>query len=141
MKSSYLASGSLGQLLKNLQSAHNKNVEFNTYNNVRYTFLVNVFEHYNLNDKQFNLYLQKLQSSYIWNVYKSLTQDFIQKAQSMPYNKVMEQANKKILQPMKATLLEKVPQGQKPKDNAIEKDMFPFCLVFNQELDTFLNKF
>lgn len=58
----------------------------------------------------------------------------------MPYNKVMEQANKKILQPMKATLLEKVPQGQKPKDNAIEKDMFPFCLVFNQELDTFLNK-
>jgi hypothetical protein len=41
-------------------------------------------------------------------VYKSLTQDFIQKAQTMAHDKVVADIKLKVLQPMKDTLKEKV---------------------------------
>jgi len=52
----------------------------------------------------FETYLRQLQSSYIWNVYKILTQEYIQKATNMPFKDRQESFKAKVLAPLQKTL-------------------------------------
>jgi hypothetical protein len=54
--------------------------KFREYNNIRYTFVRNLFYQYDMlhdivpgADITFDRQLELLQSSYIWNIYKHLT--------------------------------------------------------------------
>ena len=47
--------------------------KFKTYNDIRYSFICNLFTQYNMgkeDDKYFHDHLKRIQSSYIWNIYK-----------------------------------------------------------------------
>ena len=72
------------ELLKNLQRSRRDQAnivqEFREYNNIRYTFVRNLYHHYDMlhsvvpgSDITFDRQLELLQSSYIWNIYKHLT--------------------------------------------------------------------
>jgi hypothetical protein len=66
----------------------------------------------------FEKYLAQLQSSYIWNVYKILTQEYIQKANGMPFKDRLESFKSKVLTPLRQTLRLKVQSAAKE-----EKDL------------------
>jgi hypothetical protein len=81
--------------------------KFIEYNNIRYTFIHNLYYHYNkLTDgvpfkDGFEEHLKLMSSSYIWNIYKHLTQDFLLKTAHIPYHLVEANMRDKILQPLK----------------------------------------
>jgi hypothetical protein len=56
---------------------------FSVYNNLRYTFIVNLFKAYDLYDEDFAKHLSRLQSPYVWNIYKQLTEEFLHKTAGM----------------------------------------------------------
>ena len=60
-------------------------VPFTVYNNIRYTFIRNLFQSYDLYDEEFAKHLKNLQSAYIWNIYKQLTEEFLHKTAGMQH--------------------------------------------------------
>ena len=88
---------------------------FKEYNNIRYTFVRNLFRAYGMlrdpvpeSKYDFGEHLKLLQSSYIWNIYKHLTQDFLEKTVRIPYNQVQANMRDKVLEPLKIEIM-KIP--------------------------------
>ena len=119
-----VASGDTRDLLQSLTCSRTKEVAFYQYNFVRYTFLQNLLKAYKMDqDKKdsphtFEQYLQQLQSSYIWNVYKILTQEYMQEVQYVPFKDRQESFLPKVLAPLMQTLRQKVHSavGKEDKD-------------------------
>jgi hypothetical protein len=86
-----ITSKPLQPLYRSLDLAKTKAAPFYLYHWARYTFILNLFRAYKMDQKKeegedpLDLYLQKLQAPYIWNIYKILTQEYLQKAASLTF--------------------------------------------------------
>ena len=118
--------------------------KFRQYNHIRYTFVRNLFHQYDmLRDKDnlggieidFEEHLRSLQSSYIWNIYKHLTQEFLIKTAHMSYNVIEANVREKVLLPLKNEII-KIPvtvETDSTKENKMHDDIPDFKLVFRKE--------
>jgi len=53
------------------------------------------------------LHLKSLQTSYIWNIYKQLTSEMLEKAAELPYQDFERSFKKQIMEPLADTILNK----------------------------------
>ena len=139
---------SVERIKKVMQNKKNANLitKFKEYNNIRYTFIRNLFHQYDMLDDippgheiPFYRHLEILQSSYIWNIYKHLTQDFLIKTAEISFHQIQANMRDKVLQPLKNEILKIQVSHEfahlQPKDthNRIKDDMLDFRLVFRKE--------
>ena len=112
-----------GQILSTIPSAFIKPISnFKTYNDIRYSFINNLFTQYNMGeeyDEEFYNHLKRIQSSYIWNIYKQLTQEFMQKTAQMPFKQVELNFKSKVLEPLKKVIMNIHLQSQEHENNEI----------------------
>lgn len=109
-------------LLKCLPSVQEPLLDYNHLNNMRYTFVSDLFskssnlnlyiDYYGLSLKLFNNvtleeHLQSLQTSYIWNIYKQLTNEMLEKAAEMPFKEFEGKFKSQIMEPLADTILTK----------------------------------
>ena len=117
-------------LLKCLPSVHEPLLDYNDLNNMRYTFVTDLFsniyhpsltiqiDYYGLSQKQFNNvtleeHLQSLQTSYIWNIYKQLTNEMLDKAAEMPFKEFEGKFKAQIMEPLADAILTKTVKTQR----------------------------
>lgn len=81
---------------------------FSVYNNIRYTFVCNLFKSYDLYDKEFAKHLSRLQSAYVWNIYKQLTEEFLHKTAGMQHRQIEAMFKPKVLEPLQKVIRTKI---------------------------------
>ena len=77
-------------------------------------------------------HLQSLQTSYIWNIYKQLTNEMLEKAAEMPYREFEGKFKAQIMEPLADTILTKTvstrlhlltceDKKQGPRESAVQR--------------------
>lgn len=119
--------------------------QFKEYNNIRYTFIRNLFYQYDMihdiptgHEITFDHHLELLQSSYVWNIYKHLTQDLLIKTAEIPFHQVQANMRDKVLLPLKNEILKiqvshEFAHLKESHHNARSDEMLDFQLIFRKE--------
>ena len=53
--------------------------------------MAGMFEYYKLNNYDFALQLKGMESMYVWNIYKQLSYDILEKCQDMKYTDILDE--------------------------------------------------
>ena len=78
-------------MIKEYKSKPNSNDQLltsNDFNSIRYSYVRHMFEYYGQSSEPFGLHLQKVESWYIWNLYKQLSSDILEKSAEMKYSEI-----------------------------------------------------
>ena len=86
----------------------------------------------------FDHHLELLQSSYIWNIYKHLTQDFLIKTAEIPFHQVQANMRDKVLYPLKNEILKiqvshEFAHLKDSHHNVRSEELLDFQLIFRKE--------
>lgn len=95
-------------LFKKMPCSDTKEVPFTTYNLVRYTFIANLYKANGLDVEEFDAYLSNLQSTYIWNMYKTIISEYFSRSQKVAIKERKEEFKKQVLLQIRETLKQKV---------------------------------
>ena len=76
---------------------------------MRYTFVNHLFDYYKQSNKDFKNHLVHLQSWYIWNIYKQLSSDILDKAQDLKYSDIEQNFRHHIMERLKEKIITKIP--------------------------------
>ncbi|CDW82225.1 UNKNOWN [Stylonychia lemnae] len=88
-------------------------LKFNHLHDMRYTFVIELFGSYNLLGKSstsavsLEEHLSGLLTSNVWNVYKQLQQDIMEKSNELPYNEFDRTFRKLVMEPLADYVLNK----------------------------------
>ena len=102
--------------LKNVPSVNESLLKFNHLHYMRFTFVTELFSSYGLltkvstsqnNQVTLEEHLTSLQTSYIWNIYKQLSSEMLEKAAELPYSELERNFKKHIMDPLADTILNK----------------------------------
>ena len=58
------------------------------FHNIRYTFVNHLFEYYKQTNEEFKKHLKGLKSWFIWNIYKQLSTEILEKASELKYSDI-----------------------------------------------------
>lgn len=126
----------VGQILDILPSSKTNLIStFKTYNDIRYSFINNLFTQYNMgeeNDEEFYNHLKRISSSNLWNIYKQLTQEFMQKTAQMPFKQIEMNFKSKVLEPLKKVIMSIHLQSVEHENNDFDGSP-AFRLVYNKK--------
>ncbi len=120
-------------------------VPFSTYNNIRYTFIKNLFKSYDLYDQDFKMHLKKLQSAYVWNIYRQLTEQFLHKTAGMQHKQIEAFFKPKVLEPLQKVIRTKIhisaqSAQHNQNQNTPQKDYLKLKLVIPDTDQNLINK-
>ena len=82
---------SLFNLIKQYKSTPNLNDRVLTakdFHQIRYSYILQLFDYYRLVNEEFQGQLKQLKSWYIWNIYKQLSTDILEKSAEMKYSDI-----------------------------------------------------
>lgn len=82
-------------------------------------------------------HLTSLQSSYIWNIYKQLTNEMLEKAAELPYSELEKNFKKQIMEPLADTILTKTMINLKGLTNKKISSYPKFKLIFGNSVQSF----
>lgn len=75
-------------LYKRNKTANDEPLNFEDFNSIRYSFVKNLFDYYGQLTDDFREHLKRLRSHYIWNIYKQLSGDILDKASELRYSDI-----------------------------------------------------
>ena len=85
-----------------------KLLSFNDFHNIRYTFVSNLFEYYKQNSNEFQEHLKGLKSWFIWNIYKQLSSEILDKASDLKYQEIEQNFKTQIMEKLTDHILKKI---------------------------------
>ena len=100
---------------------------------MRYTFVQQIFTHYReMQDPVFADKLKRLENWYIWNLYKQLSHDILEKAADLRYEDIETNFKTSVIEKLKTTIKEKLSGSEKSlQDNKLFCKSVYFRLVWD----------
>lgn len=97
------------QALKGKPGPTDEPLTFKDFHSIRYTFVNHLFEYYGQNDAGFTQHLKGLKAWYIWNIYRQLSCDILDKAAELRYQDIEQNFKQQIVEKLKVQIRDKIP--------------------------------
>jgi hypothetical protein len=83
---------------------------FKDFHNIRFSFIHNIFDFYKLliNNDSFDQHLKGLKSWYVWNIYKQLSSEVLDKVAALKYSDIESNFKSQIMEKLKQHIVSKI---------------------------------
>lgn len=83
-------------------------ITFGDMNMIRYTYIKNLFEYYGVMAEDLREKCFHLQSHYIWNIYRQLSSDMLDKVQDLRYTDIEQNFKQQVIEKLKMQIKDKI---------------------------------
>lgn len=98
---------------------------FKDFHSIRYTFVSHLFDYYGqlADDPSFTERLKGIQSWFIWNIYKQLSSDFLDRASNLKYSEIEAIFKVNVMEKLKEKITEKIAADNKHANADFTRDV------------------